>query len=93
VVLGRVVRPALRCLAGAVLIKVTTAVQGLWLGVAARLRDAGEAGFTPDLVTSAALLVVTVTVLLRSGRGGFRRFTLLDARPAVADGPSDEDQG
>lgn len=66
------------------LVKVTTLFTALWLGVAAQLLAGREVPFTPDMVPSAVLPVVTVTVLLRWSsriprlRGGWLRAQLWD---------------
>jgi hypothetical protein len=60
--------PVSPVLGGVVLVKVTTLFTALWLGVGARLLDGGHVAFTPDMVPSAVLPVVTVTVLVRWSR-------------------------
>jgi hypothetical protein len=57
--------PVAPVLGGVVLVKVTTLFTGLWLGVAAQLLDGREVPFTPDMVPSAVLPLVTLSVLLR----------------------------
>ena len=60
--------PVAPIVAGVVLVKVTTLFTALWLGVAAHVLDGRAVAFTPDMVPSALLPVVTVTVLARWSR-------------------------
>jgi hypothetical protein len=81
--------PVAPVLGGVVLVKVTTLFTALWLGVVAQLLDGREVPFTADMVPSAVLPVVTVTVLLRWSRrvprrrGGWVREQLWAPCPSV----------
>ena len=55
-------------LGGVVLVKITTLFTALWLGVLAQVVAGESVAFTPDMVPSAVLPVVTVIVLLRAVR-------------------------
>jgi hypothetical protein len=58
--------PLAPVLGGVVLVKITTLFTALWLGVLAQLLAGEDVPFTADMVPSALLLVVTVTVVVRS---------------------------
>jgi hypothetical protein len=60
--------PMAAVVGGVVLVKVTTLFTALWLGVAAELLAGRHVGFTPDMVPSALLPVVTVAVLVHGAR-------------------------
>lgn len=55
-------------LGGVVLVKITTLFTALWLGVLAQLLTGQDVAFTPDMVPSAVLPIVTVVVLARAVR-------------------------
>ena len=60
--------PISRILAGVVLVKIATLFTALWLGVVARQLSGEDVAFTPDMVPSAALLIVSLLVLYRASR-------------------------
>lgn len=60
--------PVAVVLAGVVLVKVSTLFLALWLGVVARVLDGEAVPFTADLVPSAVLPVVSITLLVRWAR-------------------------
>jgi len=55
-------------LGGVVLVKITTLFAALWLGVLAQVVAGEHVAFTPDMVPSAVLPLVTVIVLARAAR-------------------------
>jgi hypothetical protein len=60
--------PIAEVVAGVVLVKITTLFTALWLGVAAKLVAGRDVTFTPDMVPSALLPMVTVAVLVHAAR-------------------------
>jgi hypothetical protein len=88
--------PAGPVLGGVVLVKITTLFTALWLGVLAQLLAGEHVPFTADMVPSALLLVVTVTVIARSVRrlerpaDGWLRSQLWPDEPDEPDEPDDD---